>query len=70
MPQFRVTLARSFVVTVDAHDSGAAQRLAETFTGYHDESTTDYRERLRFSLRDIEMVMNEAIEAQEIEEVY
>lgn len=66
MPQFNVTLARSFSVLINAKNESQAKRLAELFLGYHDESTLAYQRQFRFQIAEIEMTLNEAVDAEEV----
>jgi len=61
MPLYRTTLARSFLVTIDASDESTAKRLAELFVGYRDDSTALDRSQFGFEIKEIELTMNEAI---------
>lgn len=65
MPLYRISLARSFMITVRSANPTLAQRIAELYLGYNDDSTPADRERFNFSITDIEMTLNEAVEVVE-----
>lgn len=66
MPQYKTTLTRSFLVTIDASNETDAKRLAELFIGYRDDSTVADRNRFGFGIEQIEMTLNEAIDSEEV----
>lgn len=65
MTQYETTLTRSFIVTIEANNETDAKRLAELFVGYQDDSTDDDRGHFNFEIKEIKMVLNEAIESEE-----
>lgn len=69
MKTFQVGLSRIYVVTMNAENKESARRLAELFLGHcFDESTPVDRGKFGFSISEIEMVYNEAFEAEEVVE--
>jgi hypothetical protein len=70
MKTYNVSLSRAYVVKVKARDKHKACRYAEYFIGNcHDESNVEERRKYRFSIHEIEMTINDAINAEEIYEV-
>ena len=68
MKTYNVSLSRAFVVKIRAKDKRKACRYAEYFIGdCHDESTAEERRKYRFSIKEIEMTINDALNAEEIE---
>jgi hypothetical protein len=66
MKRFKVSLIRSYVVTIDAENEKQARRLSEFYLGdCPDLSTSNDRESRKFKFHEIEMTFNEAIEAEE-----
>lgn len=70
MPLYKCSLARSFLVLVEANNSDDAAQAAETFIDYSDVSTSRYRQEYRFKIREIEMVMNDVIEVEPVDPDY
>ena len=68
MSSYRVTLVRSFAVTIQADNPEDAKRLAEFYVGYSDNSEPWDRQRFGFLIDDIDMTQNDSIEAQGLEE--
>lgn len=62
MPEFELSLVRSFRVMIEANSPEEAARLAELYVGYADLSDTLAREKFQFRIQEIEMVQNDAIE--------
>lgn len=69
MQAYRVTLVRSYIITVLSEGPSEAGRLAEFFMGHSDVSTPVERETLGFSIEDIEMVENDSIEVKSVDSV-
>ena len=64
MKTFDVMLTRAYKVTIDAEDEKSAKELAEFFIGDpKDESTEREQSQHKFNIQEIEMTMNEAMEA-------
>jgi hypothetical protein len=62
-------LTRAFQVQIEADNEKDARKLVEFFIGNpKDESTEKDRHQYKFNIREIEMTMNEAFEAEEVEE--
>jgi hypothetical protein len=68
MPLYRTVLVRSFDVIIEAEDKNDALRLSELFVGYADHSDSQYREKFKFEIKDIEMTENDALETTLIED--
>ena len=67
MKTFRVSLARSYAVTIKAEDKISARELTEFYLGdCSDLSTTVDRNKWNFSVKNIEMTLNEALDTEEI----
>ena len=60
---FEVTVARSFVVTIEAANREKACRLAELYLGYKDDSTARDRAQHHFAIQGIDLRVNDALEA-------
>jgi hypothetical protein len=68
MARFRVGLARTFLVTVDASNIGDAKQAAELFIDEYDNSTSKHQKEFKFRIEDIEMKCNDAFECEEVKE--
>ena len=67
MKNFKVSLMRSYVVSIEAEDIKSARELSEFYLGdCQDLSNNDDRSKWNFSINDIEMTYNNSIEAEEI----
>ncbi len=67
MKTFKVNLTRVYSVTIDAEDKSSAKQLAEFFIGNpKDESTEKDKADYNFNIKEINLSMNEAFEAEEI----
>ncbi len=67
MKTYRVVLAKSYVVTVNAETKEKAKRFAEFYTGdIQDISTVEHRRKSKFSIEEIDSRINESLEAEEI----
>jgi len=65
MKTFKVTLLRGYTVTIEAENEDNAWSYSEFFIGdCKDASIPREREELHFSFVDIEMTVNEAIDAE------
>ena len=68
MKTFDVMLTRAYKVTVDAEDETSAKQLAEFFVGDpKDESNEKEKAQYNFNIQKIDMTLNEAFEAKEVE---
>jgi hypothetical protein len=66
MKRFKVSLTRSYIVTIDAENEQQARKLSEFYLGdCPDLSASDDRKTGKFKIHEIEMTFNEAIEARE-----
>ncbi len=63
MPLYKVTIQRSFDVEIQADNQNKASQLVELFLGYSDESSQQDRIENDFSIRSVEMLENNVIEA-------
>lgn len=67
MKTFKVILTRSYSVIVKAGSREQAKHIAEFYTSHiKDISIDEDRKRFKFSIREIECVMNESLEAEEL----
>ena len=67
MNNYKVNLARSYFVSVKAGNKEDAQRLAEFFVGdCSDVSEKEDCEKYNFSIGNIDMVLNEAMEVEQL----
>jgi hypothetical protein len=65
MKTFKVSLHRDYIVNIDANNEEKAKSLAEFFVaGEKDASTEKERKQHNFSINEIEMVTNDAFEAE------
>jgi len=64
MQVYRVTLIRSYMLTVMAESPGTARQVAEFYLGHSDVSTPTERETLGFSIEDIQLAQNDSIEVE------
>ena len=63
MKKYKVALSRIYNVKIRARSAGAAKELAEYYVGTpHDLSASVHRRAYHFSIDDIEMITNDAIE--------
>ena len=70
MKKFKVTLTRAYAIEVHAEDITSARRVTEFYIGDPaDISTEKERKKRKFKLGEMEMVMNEAFDAEELKEV-
>lgn len=69
MKTFDIMLTRAYRVQIEAKNEKSAKELVEFFIGDpKDESNEIERSQHRFNILEIEMTMNEAFEAEEVEE--
>lgn len=69
MKKFKVTLTRAYTVEMLADNINDARHCAEFFVGNpKDESTEKEQKEYQFKIGEMEMVMNEAMEAEEVKE--
>jgi len=67
MNNYKVSLTRVYHINIEAENEEKAKRLAEFFIGDpKDESIPKERDNQNFSIGEIEMMYNEAMEAEEI----
>lgn len=68
MKTFRVVLTRSYYVIVKTSSQEQAKHIAEFYTSHIKDISIDRdRKKFNFSIEEIECVMNEAFEAEELE---
>lgn len=68
MKNFKIILTRSYVLNVSSNNIESAKEVAEFFIGDpKDESNKDQQKKYLFKINDVEMVSNEAYEADEVE---
>ena len=69
MKSYKVSLARSYIVTIKAKDRQKACRYSEFYIGNcSDISTFKDKKEHRFSIEEIELSVNGAIDVEDIEE--
>lgn len=69
MKTFDVILTRAYKVKIEAENEMDARELVEFFVGIPDDkSNKRERSQYKFIIRDIDMTLNEAFEAEEVEE--
>ena len=67
MKNFKVSLTRSYVISINADNKESARELSEFFIGdCQDESTPADHNQCDFSINEIEMTINEAFDVEEI----
>lgn len=66
MPTFEVSIARTFIVKIQAQTAKDAAGLSQGFLGYTDDSDEQERKELMFEFREIELVDNDVMEVNEI----
>lgn len=69
MPKFKVGLARTCSVTVEAVSREDAMKFAEFFIVEQDGATLRDQDEFGFTIEEIEMVCNDSFECEEIEKV-
>jgi len=69
MATYRVGLSRIFVIDVDARNEFEARRGVEFFLGFHDSSNESDWDEFGFKIREIDMVENDAFEAELLENI-
>jgi hypothetical protein len=62
MPTYEVILSRSYLVTVKARNAEAAGQFAAGYIDECDNSPIEGRKRLRFEIKEIELVDNDIID--------
>lgn len=67
MTSYKVTLQRTFDITVQTGNQTEASQIASFYLGYIDESTLQEREYKKFTIISIEMLENETIRVVETE---
>ena len=69
MKKYKVSLAKSYLVTIDAEDKEKARDYAEFFIGdCSDVSTFEDRRKRNFLIEEIEPAINDAIDIEEVKE--
>lgn len=63
MPVYQSTLTRTFSVLINAEDPNKAKHLSELYIGYTDGSSEQDRKMYHFQILEIDMIINDAIEA-------
>ncbi len=67
MPRFKVILSHAYAVQIQAQNAEDAKRLAEYFIYYSDQSTSKDHEELNFMVEKVELLLNDAIEVEDME---
>lgn len=69
MKTYNVALSRAYIVTIEAENEEKACRYAEYFLGdCSDLSTSKDRQEYKFSIKEIEPTINDAIDVEEVKE--
>ena len=69
MKKYKVSLARSYIVTIEAENREKARDFAEFFLGdCSDVSTFEDKKKHNFLIEDIELAINDAIDVKEVKE--
>ena len=69
MKKYKVSLARSYIVTIEAKNKEKAKDYAEFFIGdCSDVSTIEDRQKHNFLIEEIEPAINDAMDVEEIKE--
>lgn len=69
MQKYMVSLVRDYAVIISANSEKEAKELAELYIGGERDLSTDIEKRkLNFSIEEIEMTTNDAIDVEEYEE--
>lgn len=69
MKTYNVSLARSYIVTINAENREKARDFAEFFLGdCPDVSTFEDKKKHNFLIEDIELAINDAMDVEEIKE--
>lgn len=67
MKTFEIDLSRVYKIKIDAEDENSAKQLTEFFIGNpKDESNDKDRKKYNFHIRNIEMMLNEAADAEKL----
>ncbi len=62
MPSYKIGLARTYLITIQAENPESAKRLTETFVVESDLSTLVEQQEYKFSIDKIELEDNDAFE--------
>lgn len=68
MLTYKIGLARTYLITIQAEDSESAKRLSETFLNDIDLSTRADRQEYKFTIDKIELVENDVFERDDVKE--
>lgn len=66
MPTYKIGLARTYLVTVQAEDPETAKRLTEFFVSESDISIPIDRQENNFAIEEIELIENDAFECDNV----
>jgi hypothetical protein len=66
MPTYKIGLARTYLITVQAENPENAKRLAELFVGDTDLSLPADRQEHKFAIDEIELLENDAFECDDV----
>jgi len=67
MPLYEVSIARSFMVKIQAQTAQDAAKLTQSFLGGADDSNEWERKKYEFEFKEIELVDNDVMEVNRIE---
>ena len=68
MPTYKIGLARTYLITVQAENPERAKRLSEMFIGESDLSMPADRQEYKFAIDEIELVDNDVFECDDIKD--
>jgi hypothetical protein len=69
MKEYKVALSRAYIVTIEAENEEKACRYAEYFLGHcYDASDLKDKQEYKFSIKEIEPTINDAIDVEEVKE--
>ncbi len=66
MPTYRIGLARTYLITIQAENPKTAKKLVETFISESETSTNADRQEHKFTIDKIELVENDAFECDNV----
>ena len=68
MPIYKIGLARTYLITVQAENPESAKRLSEIFIGESDLSMPADRQEYKFSINEIELADNDVFECEDVKD--
>lgn len=68
MPAYKIGLARTYLVTIQAENPESAKRLSEIFVGESDLSMSTDRQEYNFAIDKIELIENDVFECEDVKD--